>query len=514
MAEEIKITGPDLVTDGLPVEELPDDLPAVGHVDGKPVVVVATPDGPRAVGGKCTHYGGPLGDGICVNGEIRCPWHHASFDLASGEAVGAPALNPIPVYDTTVREGRIFVTGLKERETEGPTPPMAPESVVIVGAGAAGAAAAEALRRYGYTGPISMIGVEAPVDRPNLSKDYLAGTAPEEWMPLRSAEFYDEAGIDLISGEAVAGIDPTARSVHLEGGRQLAYGALLLATGAEPRRLDVPGGDLPHVHYLRSLEDSRAIIAALEDATRVAVIGAGFIGLEVAASLRHREIEVTVIAPEDVPLAELVGETLGHFVEDLHREHGVEFRLGRGVTEIRAGEVILDDGSGVAADLVVIGIGVIPRTDLGDSAGLNVDDGIVVDDHLLTSDPNIWAAGDVARYPGPDGEPVRVEHWVLAERQGQAVARNMLGNDMPFAEPPFFWSQHYDVPINVTGHLAGWDEELVRGDPHERDVLVGYLKAGVVRAVASIYRDSDSLRAENALGTGDQDHLAQLFGIG
>jgi NADPH-dependent 2,4-dienoyl-CoA reductase/sulfur reductase-like enzyme len=390
---------------------------------------------------------------------------------------------------------------------------VAPESIVIVGAGAAGAAAAEALRRHGYTGPISMIGVEAPVDRPNLSKDYLAGTAPEEWMPLRSAEFYDEAGIDLISGETVAGIDPTARSVNLEGGRELAYGALLLATGAEPRRLDVPGGDLPHVHYLRSLEDSRAIIAGLEDTSRVAVIGAGFIGLEVAASLRHREFEVTVIAPEDVPLAELVGQTLGHFVEDLHREHGVDFRLGRGVTEIRAGEVILDDGSEVAADLVVIGIGVTPRIGLAESAGLDLDDGVVVDDHLRTSDPHIWAAGDVARYPGPAGEHVRVEHWVLAERQGQAVARNMLGHDIAFTESPFFWSQHYDVPINVTGHLAGWDEEIVRGDPHERDVVVGYLKDGVVRAVASIYRDRDSLRAEHALSTGNQQHLAQLLEI-
>jgi NADPH-dependent 2,4-dienoyl-CoA reductase/sulfur reductase-like enzyme/nitrite reductase/ring-hydroxylating ferredoxin subunit len=512
MAEEIKITGPDLVTDGLPVEELPDDLPAVGHVDGKPVVVVATPDGPRAVGGKCTHYGGPLGDGICVNGEIRCPWHHASFDVVSGEAVGAPALNPIPVYDTSVREGRIFVSGPKDADAGAPTPPTAPESVVILGAGAAGAAAAEALRRYGYTGPISMIGVESPVDRPNLSKDYLAGTAPEEWMPLRSAEFYAEAGIELLN-EAVTGFEPAARSIQLEGGRQLAYGALLLATGAEPRRLPVQGEDLPHVHYLRSLEDSRAIIAALEDATQVAVIGAGFIGLEVAASLRHREIEVTVIAPEEIPLAQLVGETLGRFVEDLHREHGVEFRLGRGVNEIRASEVILDDGSEVAADLVVIGVGVTPRTGLAESAGLDVDKGIVVDDHLRTSDPHIWAAGDVARYPGPGGELVRVEHWVLAERQGQAVARNMLGHDLAFTESPFFWSQHYDVPINVTGHLGGWDEELVRGDPRERDVLVGYLREGEVRAVASIYRDRESLRAEHALATGDQQQLAQLLGI-
>ncbi|MGH3649804.1 MAG: FAD-dependent oxidoreductase, partial [Acidimicrobiia bacterium] len=513
MAGETKLSGPDLTTEGLPIDEVVSDVPVSGHVDGKPVVVVSTDDGVRAVGGSCTHYGGPLGEGLCVGGEIRCPWHHAVFDLATGEAVGAPALNPIPVYETTLRDGRVFVTGPAERSDEKPTPPSSPDSVVIVGAGAAGAAAAEALRRHGYRGPISLIGAEAPVDRPNLSKDYLAGTAPEEWMPLRSPKFYAEAGIELIAGDTVTEIDRAGRLVHIEDGRQLPYGALLLATGAEPRLLPVPGADLPHVHYLRSLDDSRAIIAALGGITRAAVIGAGFIGLEVAASLRHREIEVTVIAPEEIPLAHLVGETLGRFVEDLHREHGVTFRLGRGVAQIGEDEVTLDDGTAVAADLVVVGIGVKPRTRLAESAGLAVDDGVVVDDQLRTSDQHIWAAGDVARYPGPEGERVRVEHWVLAERQGQTAAGNMLGHDVEFTQPPFFWSQHYDVPINVTGHLTDWDEELVTGDPHQRDVLVGYRKTGVIRAVASIYRDRDSLRAEHALATDDQQRLAQLLGL-
>jgi len=514
MGEDIELSGPDLTAEGVAEDRLTSDVPVVGHVDGKPVVVVATTDGVRAVGGSCTHYGGPLADGLCVGGEIRCPWHHAAFDLDTGEAVGAPALNPIPVYETTQRGGRIFVAGPKQQTGDRPAPPSAPESVVIVGAGAAGAAAAEALRRHGYDGPISLIGAEAPVDRPNLSKDYLAGTAPEEWMPLRSPQFYAEAGIELITGETVTGIDPAGRSVHLDGGRELGYGALLVATGAEPRRLPVPGADLPHVHYLRSFDDSRAIIAALDNTSRAAVVGAGFVGLEVAASLRHRGIEVTVIAPEEIPLAHAVGEALGRFVADLHQEHGVVFRLGRGVTEIRPDTVVLDDGGEVDADLVVVGIGVIPRTELAEAARLAVDDGIIVDTRLRTTDSHIWAAGDVARYPDPDGEPVRVEHWVLAERQGQTAARNILGHDVSFTQPPFFWSQHYDVPINVTGHLTGWDEELVSGDPHQRDVLVGYRKAGVIRAVASVYRDRDSLRAEHALATGDQQRLAQLLGIG
>jgi NADPH-dependent 2,4-dienoyl-CoA reductase/sulfur reductase-like enzyme len=212
-------------------------------------------------------------------------------------------------------------------------------------------------------------------------------------------------------------------------------------------------------------------------------------------------------------LAQVVGKALGGLVAELHREHGVGFRLGRGVAEIRPEEVVLDDGSLVPADLVVVGVGVIPRTALAEAAGLAVDRGIGVDDHLRTSDPNIWAAGDVARYPGPDGMGVRVEHWVLAERHGQAVARSMLGLDIPFVEPPFFWSQHYDLAINVTGHLAGWDEEVVVGEVGRSGALVGFRKGGTIRAVASIHRDRDSLVAEAALVDGDQAWMARLLEI-
>ncbi|HEX6219707.1 MAG TPA: FAD-dependent oxidoreductase [Acidimicrobiia bacterium] len=511
MAAETKLSGPDLRADGIPIEEANAGVLSVGHVDGKPVVVVASGEGFYALGGSCTHYGGPLADGLCVDGEIRCPWHHAAFDVRTGEAVGAPALNPIATYATTERDGRIFVTGSRDAMPPDRTPPSPPESVVIVGAGAAGAAAAEKLRTHGYEGPITLVGEEPPIDRPNVSKDYLAGTAPEEWMPLRSPEFYVDAEIELVTGRRVEKIDPETHTVVMVDGAELSYGALLLATGAEPRRLPVPGADLPHVHYLRTLDDSKTIIAALDIATRAVIIGAGFIGLEVAASLRHRDMDVTVVAPEEIPLAHLIGDTLGRFVADLHRERGVDLRLGVGVNGIGDNHVELDDDTLVSADLVVVGIGVIPRTGLAEAAGLTVDNGIVVDDRLRTSDPHIWAAGDVARYPGPDGRLVRVEHWVLAERQGQTAARNILGHDVAFSEPPFFWSQHYDVPINVTGHLDDWDEEVVVGDPDQRDVLVGYRKAGRITAVASIYRDRDNLRAEQALTTGDQPTLAALL---
>jgi NADPH-dependent 2,4-dienoyl-CoA reductase/sulfur reductase-like enzyme len=218
-----------------------------------------------------------------------------------------------------------------------------------------------------------------------------------------------------------------------------------------------------------------------------------------------------VVAPEEVPLVPIIGEKLGRFVQDLHEEHGVEFRLGHTVTEIKDKEVVLDDGTTVPADLVVIGVGVVPNTGLAEQAGLNVDNGVVVDDRLRSSDPSIWAAGDVASYPDQNAGRVRIEHWVLAERQGQAAARNILGHDTPFTDPPFFWSQHYDVPINVVGHAKEWDEEIVRGKPSDRDVMIGYRKDGAIQGVASIYRDLESLKAEYALANQDQQGLEELF---
>jgi NADPH-dependent 2,4-dienoyl-CoA reductase/sulfur reductase-like enzyme/nitrite reductase/ring-hydroxylating ferredoxin subunit len=508
---DTKVTGPDLTEEGIPEDDLVVDVPVKGQVDGKQVIVVRTASGLCAVAGHCTHYGGPLGDGLCVDGRVHCPWHHAIFDLTTGEAVGAPALNNLKVYEPTERDGRVFVSGPIEAPTPDRQPPTSPESVVIVGSGAAGAAGAEMLRRLGYTGPISMIGLEAPVDRPNISKDYLAGTAPEDWMPLRGPDFYERHDITLISEVEVTAIDAGARTVALADGRSIGYEALLLAPGAEPRRLPTPGADQGHVHYLRTLEDSRSIIAALEATDDAVVIGAGFIGLEVAASLRQREVTVTVVAPDEVPLVPIIGEKLGRFVKDLHEEHGVVFRLGHTVTEIKEKEVVLDDETTIPADLVVIGVGVVPNTALAEQAGLDVDNGVVVDDRLRSSDPNIWAAGDVASYPDQNAGRVRIEHWVLAERQGQAAARNILGHDTPFTDPPFFWSQHYDVPINVVGHAKEWDEEIVRGTPSDRDVMIGYRKDGAIQAVASIYRDLESLKAEYALANQDPQGLEELF---
>lgn len=466
--------------------------------EGEPVLVVRRDGELFAVGATCTHYGGPLAEGLVTGNEIRCPWHHACFDLRTGEALRAPAFTPLQTYEVEERAGKVQVTG---RRAGGPPPASAaaPTSVAIVGAGPAGFAAAEMLRRRGYAGTLTMIGAEAtpPVDRPNLSKEYLAGHAPEEWIPLRSPEWYSEQNIELITGHRVVRLDASEKRLDLDDGTSRRFDAILLATGADPVRLPIPGGDQTHVHYLRTLADSRAIIAAAEQGKRTVILGAGFIGLEVAASLRAREVAVTVVAPEDIPLARIMGDEVGRWVQALHEEHGVVFRLGMTAKSIEKDGVVLADGTRLDADFVVIGTGVRPNTKLAEEAGLRVDAGIVVDEKLQTSAEGIWAAGDVARWPDrASGRQLRVEHWVVAERQGQCAARNILGTPEPFADAPFFWSAHYDVVIAYVGNSVGFDSVEVSGSLAERNATVSYREKGRLAAVATVFRDLDSLRAE------------------
>jgi len=468
-----------------------------------------------AIRPTCTHYGGPLAEGMIVGGQIRCPWHHACFDLRTGEAVAAPALDPLPCWKVERHGSRLVLRG--KLTCAAPAPPASsPESVVIVGAGAAGNAAAEMLRREGYAGPVTMISADeaGPVDRPNLSKDYLAGTAQEEWVFLRSKEFYATEKIELILGNRVVTLDPKARRIELSDGTRRGYGALLLATGADPVKLPVQGSDMAHVFYLRSLADSRAIIAraTARQSMRAVVVGASFIGLEVAASLRTRGLEVHVVAPGARPLERVLGPELGDFVRTLHEEHGVHFHLGHALKAIEESIVVLDDGSRLPADLVVIGAGVRPSLALAELAGLQIDRGVVVNNYLETSAPDVYAAGDIARWTDPrTGKGVRIEHWVVAERQGQTAARNMLGRKEAFKAVPFFWSQHYDVTISYVGHAESWDRIDIAGSIAEQSCLLAFRSAGKIAAVATIYRDKESLEAEALFERDDQDGLEALI---
>ena len=498
--------GPDL-SQGVALSEFSGDK-LLGHVGDEEVLLVRSGSEIFAIGAHCSHYHGPLSEGVVEGEGVRCPWHHACFDLRTGEATRAPALNALPVWKVEREGEQIFVRQKREQvkpRVKGAVD--APSRIVIVGGGAAGFAAAEMLRRQDYQGTIVMLSQEAsaPVDRPNLSKDYLAGSAPEDWLPLRPDDFYRQANIDLRRGVEVTSIDTKAKKVLLAGGDAIPYDRLLLATGAEPVRLPIPGVDQPHVHLLRSLADCRAIIASAKDARRAVVIGASFIGLEVAASLRARNIEVHVVGLEQRPMERVLGAEMGDFVRALHEEHGVIFHLGDTVTSIEGKRASLKSGGVIEADLVVIGVGVRPRLALAEKAGLATDRGITVDAYLETSVGGIYAAGDIARWPDKhSGEAIRVEHWVVAERQGQTAARNMLGQREVFDAVPFFWSQHYDVPINYVGHAEKWDEIAIDGDIGARDCLVRYKYRGRVLAVASIYRDVASLEAEIAMerGTG------------
>ena len=496
--------GPDLVK-GIALVDLPDGGKLVGHCGGEQVLLVRRGTEVFAVSATCTHYGGPLADGLVVDHTVRCPWHHACFDLRTGEALRAPAFSPLACWSVEQRNGKIFVGEKRKRMAPKPrdadsTP--APNQIVIVGGGAAGFAAAEKLRRERYQGSIIMLSNDQapPVDRPNLSKDYLAGNAPEDWVPLRGQSFYSKNDIDLRLETNAAGIDAGSGEVVLADGSRIPYGRLLLATGAEPVRLTIPGADQPHVHTLRSLADCKAIINSAKTARRAIVMGASFIGLEVAAALRARDVEVHIVAPDKRPMERILGRQMSDFIRSLHEENGVVFHLEDKAKSIDGTTVKLDGGGTLTADFVVAGIGVRPRTALAETAGLSLDQGVVVNAFLETSVPRIFAAGDIARWPDPHtGENIRVEHWVVAERQGQTAALNMLGRREKYTDVPFFWSQHYDVSINYVGHAGQWDAVEIDGDIAARNCLLRFKRDGRTLAVASIFRDIESLQAEVAM---------------
>jgi len=495
-------SGPDL-RQGIEAETVPDGGMVAGRSDGEAVLLVRRGDDWFAIGASCSHYGGPLGDGLLVGDTVRCPWHHACFSLRTGEALRPPALNDLPCWNVEQRDGRVFVGARRKPAPRAAARSRVPARIVIVGAGAAGNSAAETLRREGYAGPITIVDPDqdAPYDRPNLSKDYLAGNAPEEWIPLHPPDFYEAHGLELRRGARVVTIDVRGGRVRLDDGNDLPFSALLLATGASPVRLtpELERG-APSVHYLRTLADSRRIAAAAHAGGRAVVLGASFIGLEVAASLRARKMDVHVVAPDRRPLERVMGPELGNVIHHLHEDQGVVFHLGQKARAVENGVVTLESGDRLPADLLVAGIGVRPNLDLAERAGLATDRGVSVDEWLETSAPGVFAAGDIARWPDRhSGDRIRVEHWVVAQRQGQTAARNMLRLGERFDAVPFFWSQHYGVSINYVGHAERWDRIEVEGEVDAKDCAVRFLRDGRLLALATLGRDPVSLAAEVAM---------------
>jgi len=502
-AGDEKKTGPDL-TLGVSVGDIGESGLLRGHVEGKPVVLARIGDEFFAVGAKCTHYQGPLEKGLIVGETLRCPWHHACFSLRNGEAIGAPAIDPLPCWEVkregdriTVRE-RISTTPARAASISGTA--ERPDRIVIIGGGAAGFACAEMLRRRGWSGSLTMLSDDAdlPCDRPNLSKDYLAGKIPEKWLPLKPRSFYERHEIDLHLGTSVTGIDADAREVTTGNGQSFPFDRLLIATGAEPSRPPIEGADQDHVFTLRTQADSDALRNRAEAASRAVVLGSGFIGLEVAASLRARGLEVHVVSRDELPLEKVLGPEFGQLIRRMHEEKGVTFHLNASIAGIGPSTVTLEDGSEIGADLVILGTGVKPRVSLAESAGIEgAEHGIPVNDRLETAIPGIYAAGDVASWPDArTGEMQRIEHWVLAERHGQLVAENMLGADRPFRDVPFFWSAHYGTSIRYVGHAQSWDSIEIDGDMPARNGAARFIKDGRTLAIATIGRDLQALRCE------------------
>lgn len=491
-------TLPDLL-EGVPSSALPAGASLAGRVGDEAVLLLRTAEGLRAVQATCPHYGAPLADGLVHDGRIHCPWHHASFSLDDGAVCRPPALDALRTWPVEERDGWVRVRQAVPAPRLVPAPPSRSRgSIAVVGAGAAGTAAVLALREAGHRGDLLLIDPDAaaPYDRPNLSKDYLAGTAPEEWLPLRTDADWAALDVERIVDRVVA-LDPREPVLELGGGRRVRYDGLILACGAGPRRLAVPGADRWNVFTLRSLDDSRAIRARAVAGTRAVVVGAGFIGLETAAALRQRDVEVEVVAPEAVPMGSVLGPGLGAELRGLHEDHGVRFRLGRRVVSIDHDGVHLDDGRVVPADFVVVGIGVEPRLELAIGAGLELGDGVEVDRFLETSREGVFVAGDLASFPDPGGgDRIRIEHWAVAEAQGRTAALNLLDHRRPFRHVPFFWTTHYDVTVKWSGFPRRWDRTQVDGSLAEGSVAVRFLASGAPVAAAFVERDREGLRWE------------------
>ena len=506
--------------------------------DGPKVLLTRQRGQVHAFAPNCPHYGASLEKGKVVDGRLICPWHHACFKVDSGHLCEPPALDDLPTYAVREADGRILVQvpAAAPASTDKPdttptaelggTPPPAPaeapadtRTFVIVGGGAAGEFATQTLRREGFAGRVVLVSADEhlPYDRTKLSKAYLAGKAKPENMPLRETDFYAQQKIERLQNTRVTGINLASQEIQLEGQLPLHYDQLLLAPGGTPNQLPkLPGHNLPGVLPLRTQADADALLKATKEAKQVVIIGSSFIGMEVASSLISESRAVTVIAQETVPFQRVLGPEIGAMFQKMHEEKGVKFETEAEVTELigdngHVTSVQFKTGRTLPADVVVLGVGVRPATDfLKETFTLEKDGGLTVNEFLQAA-PNVYAAGDIARFPlAATGQPTRIEHWRLAQQHGGVAARNMLGQQQPYTAAPFFWTQQYGKSLRYAGHAEQWDEIVYHGDVAKQDFLAFYVQAGRITAVAGMNRDSDMIYITELLGEGRMPTATKL----
>ncbi|MCM8768846.1 MAG: FAD-dependent oxidoreductase [Candidatus Omnitrophica bacterium] len=473
------------------LESLPDGKPVIVRVAGQSLILVREGSRVYAFGQRCPHYGMSLESGKICGGQVVCPWHQARFDLNTGRPLSPPGLKLLEVYQVRVVEGMVLVE--QRLQTEKVVKVTSNRQIVIAGAGAAGVAAAMTLRRCGFDGQVTVISPESdwPYDRPSLTKDYLLGSASEEKIALFSPEDYQRNGIQFLFGRKVVGVQRGERKILLDNGQALSYEKLILATGGQPRKLGLAGAKMPGVFYLRTKRQALTIREYLPGVNRVVVIGSGFLGLETAASLRKKGLEVYVVTPENFPLGRIFGEHVGKYFLKIHQGKGINFYRQSRVVELiscpQGIAVLVDRGERVEAEMVIVGVGMEVDTSYLEKTGLNEIAGVPVDTRQRTADPDILAAGDLALVPDwLDGGRQRVEHWAEAERQGQEAARSVLELSPGEAGVPFFWTTQYNILFRYVGFSGKFDQVCFRGYPEEGNFLAGYFYQGRIAGCGGV----------------------------
>ncbi len=483
------------------VDDLADGEMKEVHVGDTDVLLVRADGQFYALHPQCTHYHAPLKKGLLNGYRLVCPWHNACFDVRNGQRLEAPALSGLPTHEVRIENDQVFVRLTTAQETQD-NPMSSPdeaseEMYVIIGSGGAGAFAAEGMREGGFTGKILMLtsSSQVPYDRPNCSKEYLQDEAPDEWMPLRTEEFYKNYGIEIRTGQTVMSVDPAKKSIELATGETIAYDKVLLCSGGKPNMLPGVDAELEGVYPLRSLHDSKTLRDLGKQGKRVVIIGSSFIGLEGGMSLKKLGASVDVVGTETVPFAKILGEKIGRVVQKWHEAEGIKFHLGRKADHLEGNgavsAVVLDNGERLPADFVLLGLGVKPRTNFLKGVPLEKDGGVKTDEYLRVTD-DIYAAGDIVYYPTADGQQ-RIEHWKVAGQQGYVAGMNMAkAEEVPYQEVPFFWTNQQGNRINYIGHATQIDDIIYDGDPESDDsFLAFYVQENKVRAVAGLKRDQD-----------------------